>query len=282
MKSTTRPRTIAHILDAVPTSDGAGVRIQRIVGTHQPNLDPFLMLDEFRSDTPDDYRGGFPAHPHRGFQTVTYMLEGRVRHQDSRGNSGLLRSGGVQWMNAGRGVIHSEMPEQENGLMWGFQLWVNLPAAEKMSDPAYQEFDPAEIPVDERPDGTSIRVIAGRTDTGIEGAVRNIVTQPLLLDIRMNKSGHHYVQSVPAGHTAMLYVYDGDIEVEGQVVQEGRLALLKAGDQVSVSGGTSGARFLLIAGAPIGEPIEQRGPFVMNTLQEIQQAFEDYSAGRFA
>jgi redox-sensitive bicupin YhaK (pirin superfamily) len=280
--ATSGKRTIDRLIEGIPVSEGAGVRLKRLIGTFRlPNLDPFLMLDEFCSDSAEDYGAGFPDHPHRGFQTVTYLLAGRMRHRDNQGRSGLLRSGGVQWMNAGRGIIHSEMPEQEEGLMWGFQLWVNLPAHEKMSEPAYQEFDPEQIP-ESRPDrGVSVKVIAGRTEDGTEGAVRNIVTQPLFLDVVLHESDARFTQSLPGEHTAFLYVYDGEVTVDNRLIREGQLVLLSQGPAVEVQNGPANAGFLLVAGAPIREPIVQRGPFVMTTRQEVQQAFEDYLNGRF-
>lgn len=283
MTNTTQQlRTISAIFEGQPVSDGDGVKLKRIIGTHAlKHLDPFLMLDEFRSDSPQDYIGGFPDHPHRGFQTVSYLLEGRIRHQDSQGNSGLIRSGGVQWMNAGRGVIHSEMPEQENGLLWGFQLWVNLPATQKMSEPAYQEFTPEEIPLTSPSEGVTVKVISGQTDEGTLGAVKNIESQPLFLDVRLD-ANRRFEQAIPSEHTVFVYVYKGSGDIAGTALEAGQLAVLENGDTFEGGSRESDFCFLLIAGKPIREPIVQHGPFVMNTPVEIQQAILDYKTGRFA
>ncbi len=266
------------------TSDGAGVRLVRIFDSSAGvRLDPFLLLDEFGSDQPQDYIGGFPDHPHRGFETVTYMLAGAMCHQDSAGHRGYLGPGSVQWMTAGRGIIHSEMPEQEEGLMRGFQLWVNLPAANKMDAPRYQDLAADRIPVYERDDSVHVRVIAG-TSHGVEGAVCGIVTNPLYVDIGL-PPGAEFEHAVPAGHNAFVYVFEGEVQVgtEGSAVSRGELAVL------SNPANASGVRFvarraesrlLLIAGQPIGEPVVQWGPFVMNTREEIAQAIADYNAGR--
>lgn len=263
-------------------SDGAGVKLTRIIGQPSlPDLDPFLMLDEFGSDKGADYIGGFPDHPHRGFETVTYMLAGRMRHGDNQGNVGLLRPGSVQWMTAGRGIIHSEMPEQEEGLMQGFQLWVNLPAKDKMTKPRYQDIDPEKIPVVERADGVKVKVLVGSFD-GVTGPVTNVATDPLYLDITL-PPGSSATVPVPAEHNGFAYVFEGQslIGAEAQPVERGQLAVLSLGDAVTVEGGPKGGRLILVAGRPLREPVAKYGPFVMNTPDEIRQAIADYQAGRF-
>lgn len=263
-------------------SDGAGVKLTRIIGQPSlPDLDPFLMLDEFGSDKGADYIGGFPDHPHRGFETVTYMLAGRMRHGDNQGNVGLLRPGSVQWMTAGRGIIHSEMPEQEEGLMQGFQLWVNLPAKDKMTKPRYQDIDPEKIPVVERADGVKVKVLVGSFD-GVTGPVTNVATDPLYLDVTL-PPGSSATVPVPAEHNAFAYVFEGQsrIGAEAQPVERGQLAVLSLGDAVTVEGGPKGGRLILVAGRPLREPVAKYGPFVMNTPDEIRQAIADYQAGRF-
>jgi hypothetical protein len=275
-------RTVAKIYPGQATSDGAGVRLHRVIGTHRlDHLDPFLLLDEFRSDDPDDYIAGFPDHPHRGFETVTYMLAGAMAHADHAGNRGLLTGGGAQWMTAGRGIIHSETPKQENGLMWGFQLWVNLPAAHKMSPPRYQDIDPSAIPeVKTGASGESVvRVVAGRF-ANATGPVQGIVTDPLYLDVRLRR-GDSFATALPPGHSAFVYMYEGRGRVGDTPLPTQHLAHLTAGDSVVVdSGDAAPASFLLIAAQPLREPIARYGPFVMNTREEIEQAFEDYRAGR--
>ncbi|MDD3528935.1 MAG: pirin family protein [Gallionellaceae bacterium] len=273
-------RTIRQTIAAVATSDGAGVALRRSIGTAAlKNLDPFLMLDHFGSEVPDDYLAGFPDHPHRGFVTFTYMLDGHMEHRDSLGNRGDLRAGGAQWMKAASGVIHSEMPRQVNGLMRGFQLWINLPAAEKMSDPVYQEFSPAAIP-EVTADGIRVRVLAGE-HSGVRGVVEDPITNVLYLDITL-PAGAVFARPLPATHNAFVYVYEGDAELSGQALPAHRLAVLGDGDEVSLRAGAGGARFILVAGRPIGEPIVQYGPFVMNSREEIEQAFADYRDGRLA
>ena len=282
--STTARRSVSRVLPGMPASDGAGVKLTRLIG--QPaldSLDPFLLLDEFRSDNPGDYIAGFPEHPHRGFETVTYMLAGRMRHRDSAGNSGLLQPGSVQWMTAGRGLQHSEMPEQEDGLMWGFQLWVNLPAKDKMTTPRYQDIPPQDIPERSLSGGGQVRVIAGEFD-GTRGPVQAPSTQPLYLDVTL-QPGEVFDSHVPAGHHAFVYPFVGDVQVQGDVREarlvRGQLGVLGDGATVSVRGGEEGARFLLVAGQPLREPVARYGPFVMNTQDEIRTAFEDFRAGRF-
>ncbi|TFW22415.1 pirin family protein [Massilia arenosa] len=275
-------RIVERLVGGQFVMDGAGVKINRVLtGPLQRRLDPFLMLDAFGSDKAGDYIAGFPEHPHRGFETVTYMIHGRMRHRDSAGHEGLITDGGVQWMTAGRGVAHSEMPEQSEGLMEGFQLWLNLPAKDKMRDPWYRDIPSAEIPRFTTPDGAEVQVIAG-TSHGIAGAVQREVTQPLYLDIAL-PAGAHFEQPIPATHNAFVYVFRGEAVIEGKAVPAGRMAILAnppQADGVRITA-SSDARLLLIAGQPLGEPIAQYGPFVMNTQAEIYQAVEDFRAGRF-
>jgi len=240
------------------------------------------MLDAFATDNPQDYVGGFPDHPHRGFETVTYMIAGRMRHRDSAGHEGLLSNGGVQWMTAGRGVIHSELPEQEDGRMEGFQLWLNLAAKDKMRAPWYRDIQSPEIPEFATPDGVKVRVIAGASH-GVEGAMRREVTEPLYLDLEI-PAGATFAQALPASHNAFIYVYRGGVQVGDTPVSVQRMAILKnvaASDGVMIRAHAA-SRALLIAGKPLGEPIAQYGPFVMNTNDEIFQAVQDFQAGRFA
>jgi redox-sensitive bicupin YhaK (pirin superfamily) len=278
-----RSREIEREVTGRTTSDGAGLRVTRVLTQDlQRRLDPFLMLDVFRSDDPEDYMGGFPDHPHRGFETVTYMLAGRIRHRDSAGHEGLLPAGGVQWMTAGRGVVHPEIPEQENGLMQGFQLWLNLPARDKMSAPTYRDIPAAEIPVFTDAEGIRVKVIAGES-RGVAGAVSRRVTEPVFLDLEV-PAGRRYAASLPAGHNAFVYVYEGALKVGDRavLVAEGRMGILTtdpAADGV-VLAAAEPSRALLLAGAPLREPIVQYGPYVMNTTVEIRQAVEDGAAGR--
>jgi quercetin 2,3-dioxygenase len=277
----THPRQVDRLIVGRPTSDGAGVKLTRVL-THdlQQRLDPFLMLDAFGSDTADDYIAGFPDHPHRGFETVTYMLAGKMRHRDSAGHEGLLQDGGVQWMTAGRGVIHSELPEQSEGRMEGFQLWLNLPARDKLRDPWYRDIQSAELP-EWHGDGVTARVIAGATH-GVEGAVQREGTEPLYLDLHLD-AGASFEHALPEGHNAFVYVYRGGLRIGETVVPTQRMAILRnAGDGVSLAAGADGARAILVAGKPLKEPIIQYGPFVMNTQQEIFTAVEDFRAGRLA
>ena len=249
------------------------------------DLDPFLLLDAFRSDDPQDYIGGFPAHPHRGFETVTYLLNGKMRHKDSAGHEGVIGPGGIQWMTAGRGIVHSEMPEQENGMLEGFQLWVNLPAVNKMQAPAYQEFSSYQIPVEERPGGR-VKVIAGTTALGTSGPVIQPLTRPLYLDVSLQANAS-FSETIEPGHTAFMYGIDG-LSLVGDnrsplgAVHKDQLLVFGEGDEVTLQAGPTGARFLLIAGKPINEPIARGGPFVMNTREEINQAISDYQSGRFS
>ena len=280
------PRAVERLVTGQATSDGDGVKLTRVLTQPlQRRLDPFLMLDAFGSDDADDYIGGFPDHPHRGFETVTYMIAGRMRHRDSAGNEGLLENGGVQWMTAGRGIIHSELPEQEHGRMEGFQLWLNLPAADKMGTPGYRDIPTGEIPELRLP-GASVRVIAG-TSHGVAGAVQKAHTEPLYLDLHL-EPGATFEQPLPAGHNAFVYVYRGQLEIDGGAartsVPHGRMAVLANAadrDGVRLQAGAEGARALLIAGRPLNEPIAQYGPFVMNKQAEIFQAVEDFRAGKF-
>ena len=277
-----RPRPLERLVIGEPASDGAGVRLNRVLSQSlQRRLDPFLMLDAFVSDDPDDYIAGFPAHPHRGFETVTYMIAGRMRHKDSAGNEGLLENGGVQWMTAGRGIVHSEMPEQEAGRMEGFQLWLNLPSDRKMATPWYRDIGDGDIPRFRLDDGIEVKVIAGSSH-GVAGAVQRERTEPLYLDVTL-PAGARFAQSLSPDHNAFLYPFRGAIDVAGSAVPEARMAILQGGaafDGVVVSA-KAPTRFLLIAGRPLGEPIVQYGPFVMNSQAEIFQAVSDYQAGRF-
>jgi len=278
-----RSRRIERVVGGQFVMDGAGVKINRVLTQPlQRRLDPFLMLDAFGSDKAGDYIAGFPEHPHRGFETVTYMLAGRMRHRDSAGNEGLVSDGGVQWMTAGRGVAHSEMPEQTEGLMEGFQLWLNLPAKDKMSAPWYRDIPHEEVPRFTLPSGAAVKVIAGSSH-GVDGAVQREATQPLYLDIELPQ-GAEFEQPLPAGHNAFFYVYRGEVVVDGKAVPQARMAILdnaKEADGVRIKASVD-SRLVLIAGQPLNEPIAQYGPFVMNTNAEIFQAVEDFRAGRFA
>ena len=286
-----RSRRVERLVRGQPTSDGDGVKLTRVLTPPlQKRLDPFLMLDAFGSDAASDYIGGFPSHPHRGFETVTIMLEGRMRHRDSVGNVGLLEPGSVQWMTAGRGIIHSEMPEQQEGRMAGFQLWVNLAAKDKMQPPAYRDVPPADVPVVTLDGGVRVRVIAGTT-LGVSGAVTRPTTEPLVLDIAL-PAGRSFEALLPAGHNAFVYVYGGgtvtigeaDIDNGAAQVDSERMAILAndaAADGVRITAQTD-ARVLLVAGAPLNEPIAQHGPFVMNSTAELHQAVADFQRGALA
>ena len=283
LETITRSRSVERLIAGQATSDGAGVKLTRVLTQPlQRRLDPFLMLDAFGTDDPQDYIGGFPDHPHRGFETITYMLAGRMRHRDSAGHEGLLQNGDVQWMTAGRGVIHSELPEQENGRMEGFQLWLNLPAKDKMRAPWYRDIKSAEIPTLTTPEGVTVRVIAGASH-GIDGAVQREVTEPLYLDLEF-APGATFAQTLPSSHNAFVYVYRGALEIGGAEIKTQRMAILTndpRSDGVTLNARES-ARALLIAGKPLGEPIAQYGPFVMNSNEEIFQAVQDFQSGRFA
>ena len=277
------PRTVEQVIAGRPTSDGAGVKLTRVIGQSlQRRLDPFLMLDAFRSELAEDYIAGFPAHPHRGFETLTYLIAGRMRHRDSAGHEGLLQSGGMQWMLAGRGVIHSEMPEQEDGAMEGFQLWLNLRAGDKLAAPAYRDVQSPEIPEFLTAQGVKVRVLMGHSH-GVAGAVQRPVTEPRVLDIHL-PAGTRFSQDLPADFHAALYTYRGVVDIAGTPIQEQRLAVLSQADEqdgVTLTA-VSASRALLIAGRPLHEPIVAHGPFVMNTQAEIQQAIADYQSGRLA
>jgi len=277
------PRTVERLVVGKATSDGAGVKLTRVLAQPlQRRLDPFLMLDAFGSDHPEDYIAGFPDHPHRGFETITYMIAGRMRHRDSAGHEGLLENGGVQWMTAGRGVIHSEIPEQEEGVMEGFQLWLNLPARDKMTAPWYRDFAAAELPRFVTDAGVAVTVIAGESH-GVAGAVTREITAPLYLDLHL-PAGARFTQPLPPGHNAFVYVYRGEVGIAGGKVPAQHLAILAndaRADGVVIEAATD-AKALLIAGRPLNEPIAQYGPFVMNTEQEIQQTLSDFRDGRLA
>lgn len=279
-----RARVVLRIIRGSETSDGAGVRLRRYIASPELDmLDPFLLLDVFRSDDPNDYIAGFPPHPHRGFETVTYLLTGRMRHKDSVGHEGIIQSGGVQWMTAGSGIEHSEMPEQEKGLLYGFQLWVNLPSAQKMIQPRYQEFGPEQIPVEQREGGVQIRVVTGTTVEGTTGSVSEIAAAPTYLDVTV-PAEQHYHEVIPEGHNAFVYVIEGAVDIIGDntstSVPAESLAILSDGERLEVTVQQQ-SRFLLVAGKPFNEPVARYGPFVMNTQEEIHQAFNDYRAGRF-
>ena len=272
-------RRVLAVMPGQPTSDGAGVKLTRVIGQQRlPDLDPFLMLDEFRSDDAKDYIAGFPDHPHRGFETVTYMLAGRMRHEDNKGNRGLLRPGSVQWMTAGRGIVHSELPEQENGLMWGFQLWVNLPARDKMCEPRYQEIAPEEVPEVAADGGGKVRVIAGSVG-GTVGPISGVATDPTYLDVAL-PAGTAFAHDLPVQHNAFVYVFEGSAEIGNETLARGRVAVLSQGERIEVSA-PKGGRFILVAGRPLGEPVAKYGPFVMNTVDELRQAVADFQSGKF-
>jgi len=276
-------RTIDRLVEGIATSDGAGVKLTRVItGKLQHRLDPFLMLDAFGSDDPDDYIAGFPDHPHRGFETVTYMLSGRMRHRDSAGHEGLLENSGVQWMTAGSGAIHSEIPEQEDGVMEGFQLWLNLPATNKMAKPWYQDFPSKTIPEYRTEENVTVRVIAGSSN-GVAGVVCRETTEPLYLDIHI-PAGTSFSTALPKTHNAFIYVYRGAVTVGDSLVNSQRMGILsntQGADGVTLSA-SGNSRLILVAGKPLNEPIVQYGPFVMNTQEEIHQALDDYRNGRFA
>ncbi len=281
LDQTSDTRPVVRLSQGQPTSDGAGVKLNRVIGNRGlSELDPFLLLDEFRSEDGADYIGGFPDHPHRGFETVTYMLAGRMRHGDNKGHKGLLGPGSVQWMTAGRGIVHSEMPEQEDGLMWGFQLWVNLSAADKMTTPHYQEFDPGQVPVAALPGGVKVRVIAGKLGD-VTGPVTGIATAPSYFDVDL-PAGASAAIDLPAGQNAFAYPFDGgSVRIGARLVPRGRLAVLGQGSRVVLGAESAPTRVLLVAGQPLNEPVARYGPFVMNTQEQIRQAIADYQAGRF-
>ncbi len=277
----TAERGVARVVRGMPASDGAGVRLTRVIG--QPSLselDPFLLLDEFRSDNPGDYIAGFPEHPHRGFETVTYLIAGRMRHEDNKGHKGLLTAGSVQWMTAGRGIVHSEMPEQEHGLLQGFQLWVNLPRRSKMTEPRYQEYEPGAIPEATLANGASARVIAGRF-AGRQGPIDAVATEPVYLDMSL-PAGTEAQVPIPVDHAAFVYVFEGSVRVgaSASAVPKGTLVVLGKGAGVTLRADGSASRLLVIAGKALGEPVARYGPFVMSTEAEIHQAVRDFQAGR--
>lgn len=278
-----RSRTVEQLIVGHPTSDGAGVKLTRVLTQNlQRRLDPYLMLDAFGSDNPDDYIAGFPDHPHRGFETITYMIAGRMLHRDSAGHEGLLENGGVQWMTAGRGVIHSEIPQQEDGVMEGFQLWLNLPGKDKMSAPWYRDFAAADLPKFTTAQGVDVTVIAGQSH-GVTGAVTREASAPTYLDVHL-PAGSRFEQALPSGHNAFVYVYRGEARIADTAVPVQRMAILRndaEADGVVIEAATE-TRVLLIAGQPLNEPIAQYGPFVMNTQQEIYQAVNDFRGGRLA
>jgi len=283
------PQTYRQVIgktQGMPASDGAGVRLTRIIGSPQVDyLDPFLMLDYFESTDPNDYIAGFPPHPHRGFETVTYLLAGKMRHKDNKGHEGLIEAGGVQWMTAGKGIIHSEMPEQEDGLMMGFQLWVNLPSHAKMVEASYQEFSPTEIAVENRDDSTTIKIITGQTSQGTVGPVKNNYIQPLMIDVQLEQ-GSDFTETLEADAQAFIYLISGSLklqqsEQQSSDIQAKELAVLSNGNTLKLTATKDNTRFLLVAAQPINEPIARGGPFVMNTQAEIEQAFSDYKNGQF-
>jgi len=284
-----RRRTVRRVVKGMPTSDGAGVKLTRVIGQPQlPDLDPFLMLDEFGTEKAEDYIAGFPDHPHRGFETVTYMLDGRMRHRDNHGNEGVLVPGSVQWMTAGRGLVHSEMPEQQEGRMRGFQLWLNLPAREKMTQPKYQEFGPERIPTATPAPGVTAKVIAGRV-AGVAGPIAQPATDPTYLDLAI-EPGATFRAPLGEKYAAFLYVFEGSVEVgageDARTVRTHELAVLDEGSEVEVKGVAAGAggkvaRAILVAGRPLKEPVAKYGPFVMNTREELEQAFIDFQNGKF-
>lgn len=278
-------RHVSRVVRGIPATDGAGVELIRVIGQPDlPMLDPFLLLDAFRSDQPEDYIAGFPPHPHRGFETVTYLLAGRMRHKDNAGHEGVIAPGGIQWMTAGKGIVHSEMPEQQDGLLEGFQLWINLPAAHKLDPPQYQEFPDDQIPVETRDDGITVSVITGTTSQKTRGPVTQPLTDPLYLDVQV-PAGEQFIERLPEHYNAFIYVIQGSATLAGptgdhvELVRDD-LGILAHGNGVAVQAGTAGVRFLLVAGKPLNEPVARGGPFVMNTRAQILQAQEDYAAGR--
>jgi redox-sensitive bicupin YhaK (pirin superfamily) len=278
-----KTRELHSVVPSVPASDGAGVKLRRSLGASDAlRHDPFLMLDEFFSDDPEDYLAGFPAHPHRGFETVTYMLDGHLQHKDNQGNTGDLRPGDVQWMSAARGIIHSEMPQQTEGRMRGFQLWLNLPAKEKMNPAAYRDIASGEIPVLDLGEGVRVKLIAGKIGS-TTGPIHGGSTDPYYFDVQL-APGASFEAALPAGHNAFVYVYEGEARVgeQGKALPKRAAGLLSDGERVNLQAGAQGARALVLAGKPLREPIVQYGPFVMNKREEIEQAIADYQAGRFS
>lgn len=283
-KSDLTLRRVSRVIKGMPATDGAGVELTRVIGQPVlPMLDPFLLLDAFRSDKPEDYIAGFPPHPHRGFETVTYLLAGRMRHKDNAGHEGVIEPGGIQWMTAGRGIVHSEMPEQENGMLEGFQLWINLPANNKMDEPGYQEYSADRIPLEYREEGIVVRVIAGVTSQETKGPVLQSLTDPLYLDVRVPYE-KHYFEELPESHNAFLYVISGSVSIEDEegsltTLARDDLGVLTRGNFFQLHADKEDVRFLLVAGRPLREPVARGGPFVMNTKAEILKAFDDYKHG---
>jgi len=278
-----KTKELSQVTTGLATSDGDGVNMMRLIGTAELDMvDPFLLLDAFGSDEPSDYIGGFPAHPHRGFETVTYLLEGKMRHKDNAGNEGVIESGGVQWMTAGKGIVHSEMPEQENGLLQGFQLWVNLPAENKMTEPAYQEFSATEVPVEAWENGTEIRVVAGTTERGTIGPVKNDYVSPLFMDVSL-ATNDFLEQRVNSVDNTFIYMIKGELEVgtKKQVLAEKNLGILETGELIMVRAKSDNTRFILVSAEPLNEAVARGGPFVMNTQDEVRQAFDDFRHNRF-
>ena len=288
MKKAERTRKLAQVIPGMETSDGAGVKLRRSIGSSQSlRLDPFLMLDEFGTENPDDYIAGFPPHPHRGFETVTYMIDGHMLHEDHLGNVGHLKSGGVQWMTAGHGVIHSEMPQQESGRMRGFQLWINLPASEKMKPAAYRDIPADQLPVVNLENGGQLKLIAGQIEAAdgqaISGPINEnpgaMATDPLFVDVSLPAGARHRL-AVPAGHHGFVYAYEGSILIGGQALPAQHAGILGDGDFIDIEAGVDDVRMIVVAGKPLGEPVVQYGPFVMNTREQIDQALDDYRNGR--
>ncbi|MEQ8285929.1 pirin family protein [Thalassospira sp.] len=276
----TKARGVKRVLRAMDTSDGAGVSLKRSIGSPQLDmLDPFLMLDSISTDNADDYIAGFPEHPHRGFETVTYMVEGAMGHKDSIGSEGVLRSGGVQWMTAGSGIIHSETPKQENGLLQGFQLWINLPAKDKMIDPRYQNIEAPDVPEIAVSEGVDLRLVAGEM-FGKTGPINGISTDPVFVDVKLD-AGAEVSIPMPEGHAGVVYVFIGDAVIAGKDVPTHHLAVLRNGNSVTLKGGEDGGRMLVIAARPLHEQVVRYGPFVMSSKQELMQAFDDFQNGRF-
>ena len=278
-------RTIDSVTRGIPASDGAGVKLTRMIGAGRlPEADPFLLLDQIRSEDSADYIAGFPEHPHRGFETVTIMIDGKMRHGDNKGHAGVIGPGGIQWMTAGRGIVHSERPEQTEGRLWGFQLWINLPSTEKMTAPRYQEFSAERIPVDQR-EGAKVRLFAGSLSTGVRGPATSAATDPTLFDLILD-SGARFEESLTDGYTVVVAVYAGSVKAQNAdgretVIRDPNLALMARQGGLVLTAGDEGARCLVIAAKPLNEPIARMGPFVMNTQAELQQAVVDYQAGRF-
>ena len=280
---TTTIRELQYATSGQQSTDGDGVKLTRLIGNAQVNmLDPFLLLDSFESDQPQDYIGGFPSHPHRGFETVTYMLKGKMRHKDSAGNEGVIKANGVQWMTAGKGIVHSEMPEQTDGMLHGLQLWVNLPKSHKMTKPAYQEYPEALVPKQEIDGIGQANVIAGKTDSGTEGIVNNRFVAPTYIDVQLAKSKTFH-QSLVTDHNAFIYVISGELSIGNSSAKLAtrKLGILTKGEKVKVTANKENTRFILVAGKPLNEPVVRGGPFVMNTKKELMQAFEDFSKNRF-